>query len=200
MLSSQPARENKNAGRVHTTRVFIFPRWPLDDTHHPRRRAGPARKFFPISSMLRQCSFLSSFSVRASCSCFAYVLSCCSRGFRGVSGGVSEGFPRGFRGFPRVSANCRHVDGVEKPTLSPLGNRRKSGGARYHYNSISRDGTTRAPHIRIRTRGSRTLPGGLGASANVFVHAVPKKRPPVPLRKMAFAWYLITDPTAQWGP
>ena len=34
----------------------------------------------------------------------AYVLSCCSRGFRGVSGGVSEGFPRGFRGFPRVSA------------------------------------------------------------------------------------------------
>ena len=56
---------------------------------------------------------------------FAYVLSCCSRGFRGVSGGVSEGFPRGFRGFPRVSAILHTARTVGIGDFAP----QKAGGS-----------------------------------------------------------------------
>ena len=88
---------------------------------------------------------------------FAYVLSCCSRGFRGVSGGVSEGFPRGFRGFPRVSAILHTAGTVGIADFEP----QKTGGSYPLYNFKRRNkGVAGTPCLLLEFYKHRFLSRG----------------------------------------
>ena len=118
-----------------------------------RYRAGT--NVFPRASMLSQCSFSSLFSVNACFSCFPDVLNSCSRGFRRVSGGASEGFPRGFRGFPRVSATSRTARTVGISDFQPP----KKPGVRFPF--IILNGKSEGGGSQFSTRLFPTTPRAL---------------------------------------
>ena len=115
--------------RVVCTRpAFSFSLAGCDDSTFEIPADYAGMKVFPSPSTRNIDGETVFFSLLPCCSVhvlliFAYVWHHSSRGFRGVSGGVSEGFPRGFRGFPRVSATSRTARTVGISDFQPPKNR-----------------------------------------------------------------------------